>query len=42
MFGKLKQQQRIAIRSDKTVLFFESFLNLAAGRLWLKFFVHTA
>ena len=34
MFGKLKQQRRIATRYDKTVLSFESFLNLAAARLW--------
>nr|WP_244884873.1 IS5 family transposase [Croceicoccus mobilis] len=42
MFGKLKQQRRIATRYDKTVLSFESFLNLAAERLWLKSFVNTA
>jgi transposase len=42
MFGKLKQQRRIATRSDKTVLSFESFLNLAAAPLWLKSFVNTA
>jgi IS4 transposase len=36
MFGKLKQQRRIATRYDKTILSFESFLNLAATRLWLK------
>ena len=42
MFGKLKQQRRIATRYDKTVLSFESFLNLAAARLWLKPFVNTA
>ena len=42
MFGKLKQQRRIATRYDKTVLSFESFLNLAASRLWLKSFVNTA
>ncbi|MDE0877095.1 MAG: IS5 family transposase [Sphingomonas bacterium] len=41
MFGKLKQQRRIATRYDKTVLSFESFLNLAAARLWLKSFVNT-
>lgn len=41
-FGKLKQQRRIPIRYDKTVLSFESFLNLAATRLWLKPFVNTA
>ncbi|WP_297775856.1 IS5 family transposase [uncultured Roseovarius sp.] len=32
MFGKLKQQRRIATRNDKTALSFESFLNLAAAR----------
>lgn len=42
MFGKLKQQRRIATRYDKTTLSFESFLNLAATRLWLKPFVNTA
>ena len=30
MFGKLKLQRRVAIRHDKTVLYFDSFLNLAA------------
>ena len=33
MFGKLRQQRRIATRYDKTALSFESFLNLAAARL---------
>jgi hypothetical protein len=42
MFGKLKQQRRIATRYDKTILSFESFLNLAAARLWLKAFVNKA
>ena len=42
MFGKLKQQRRIATRYDKTILSFESFLNLAAARRWLKSFVNTA
>ena len=42
MFGKLKQQRRIATRYDKTILSFESFLNLAATRLWLKSFVNAA
>ncbi|WP_417321555.1 IS5 family transposase [Erythrobacter aureus] len=42
MFGKLKQQRRIATRNDKTILSFESFLNLAADRLWLKSFINTA
>ena len=42
MFSKLKQQRRIATRYDKTLLSFESFLNLAATRLWLKSFVNTA
>lgn len=41
-FGKLKQQCRIATRYDKTLLSFKSSLNLAAARLWLKFFVSTA
>jgi len=36
------QQRRIATRYDKTVLSFESFLNLAAARLWLKSFVNAA
>ncbi len=42
MFGKLKQQRRIATRYDKSILSFESFLNLAAVRLWLKSFVNAA
>jgi len=42
MFGKLKQQRRIATRYDKTVLSFESSANLATARLWLKAFVNTA
>jgi transposase len=42
MFGKLKQQRRIATRYDKTALSFASFLNLAAIRLWLKSFVNAA
>ena len=42
MFGKLKQQRRIATRYDKTILSFESFLNLAAARLWLRSFVNAA
>lgn len=42
MFGKLKQQRRIATRYDKTALSFASFLNLAAARIWLKSFVNAA
>ena len=42
MFGKLKQQRRIVTRYDKTVLSFESFLYLAATRLWPKSFVNMA
>ncbi|MCF8709375.1 transposase [Rhizorhapis sp. SPR117] len=42
MFGKTKQQRRIATRYDKTVLSCESFLDLAATRLWLKSSVNTA
>lgn len=41
MFGKLKQQRRIATRYDKTAFSFASFLNLAAVRLRLKSFVNT-
>ena len=41
MFTQLKQQRRIATRYDKTILSFESFLNLAAARLWIKSFVYT-
>ncbi len=41
MFGKLKQQRRIATRYDKT-LSFESLLNLAATHLWRKSLVNTA
>ena len=40
MFGKHKQLRRIATRYDKTALSFESFLNLASARLWLKSFVN--
>lgn len=42
MFGELTQQRRIATRYDKTILSFDSFLNHAAARLWLKSFVKTA
>ena len=42
MFGKLKQQRRIATRYDKTVISFERFLNLAATRLGFKSFVNAA
>ena len=42
MFAKLKQQRRIATRYDKTVLPFESSLNLAAARPWLTAFADTA
>ncbi len=42
MFGKLKQQRRIATRYDKIILSFESLLNLAATRLWRKSLVNTA
>ena len=41
MFGKLKQERRIATRYDKTVLSFESFFNLVAARPCLKSFVNT-
>jgi transposase len=42
VFAKLKQQRRITTPYDKTVLSFESFLNLAAARPWLKSFVNAA
>ncbi|WP_212668645.1 IS5 family transposase [Elstera cyanobacteriorum] len=40
MLGHLKHQRRIATRYDKTALSFESFLNLAAIRRWLPYFVN--
>jgi hypothetical protein len=40
--GKLEQQRRIVLCHDKTILSFESFLNLAAPRQWLKSFVSAA
>lgn len=42
MFNKLKQSRRIATRYDKTALSFESFLNLASARLWIKTYVNRA
>lgn len=42
MFNKLKQSRRIATRYDKTALSFESFLNLASARLWIKSYVNRA
>lgn len=42
MFNKLKQSRRIATRYDKTTLSFESFLNLASARLWIKSYVNRA
>lgn len=42
MFGKLKQKRRIATRYHKTTLAFESFLNLAAARMWFKSSVNKA
>ncbi|WP_414903472.1 IS5 family transposase [Sphingomonas flavalba] len=41
MFGKLEHQRRSATRYDKSILSFESFLNLAAARIWLPPFVST-
>lgn len=41
-FAKMKQQRRSATRYDKIILPCESFLNLAAARLWLKPFVDMA
>src|SRR3546814_19301333 len=40
MFGKLKQQRRIHTRYDKTILSFESFLNLADPPLCTQSFVN--
>lgn len=40
--GNTKQQRRIATRFDAAVLSFKSFLDLAAIRLWPKFFVNRA
>jgi transposase len=42
MFNRLKQMRRIATRYDKTKSSFEGFITLAAIRLWLPSFVHTA
>ena len=41
-FGFLKQNRRIATRYDKTAASFFAFLCLAAIKIWLKSFVHTA
>ena len=40
MFNRLKQNRRIATRYDKTRKSFESFLILAAVKLWLPTFVN--
>ncbi|KXV15045.1 transposase [Gluconobacter oxydans] len=40
MFNRLKQMRRIATRYDKTALSFNSFLNIAAAKLWIKSFVN--
>ena len=40
MFNKLKQMRRIATRYDETALSFMSFLNIAAAKLWIRFFVN--
>ena len=40
--GSTDDTLEIATRYDKTILSFESFLNLAAVRLWLKSFVNRA
>jgi transposase len=41
MFIELKHLRRMATRYYKTLLLFESFLNPAAARLWLKSYVNT-
>ena len=40
MFNRLKQARRIATRYDKTARSFLAFLNIAASRLWLTYFVN--
>jgi len=40
MFNRSKQFRRIATRHDKTALSFNSFLCLAAAKLWLPSFVN--
>ena len=42
MIGKLKQSRRVATRYDKTISSFRGFITLAAIKLWLPTFVHTA
>jgi len=42
MFNRLKQARRIATRFDKTIISFMGFLNLAAIRIWLPYFVNRA
>jgi transposase len=42
LFNRLKQFRRIATRYDKTLLSYESFLNLAAALMWLPTFVNAA
>lgn len=38
--GCLKHQRCVATRFEKAALYYVSFLNLAAVRLWLKHFVN--
>jgi hypothetical protein len=38
--GRLKHQRCVATRFEKAALYYVSFLNLAAVRLWLKHFVN--
>ena len=40
--GRLKQSRRVATRYDKTTSSFRGFVTLAAIKLWLLTFVHTA
>ncbi|MBF0860505.1 transposase, partial [Gluconobacter sp. LMG 31484] len=40
MFNRLNQMRRIATRYDKTALSFNSFLNIAAAKLWIGSFVN--
>ena len=41
-YSKLKQSRRLATRYDKTADGFLGFVLIAALRLWIRYFVHTA
>ena len=42
MIDNLKQSMSIATHYEKTMSFFHGFITLAAIKLWLPTFVHTA